>query len=190
MPIDMNTLVAILAAVIVVLLVLLVWSMGQRRKSAELREKFGPEYSRTLEETGDRRKAEQELAAREKRVQSLDIHPLTAEQSNRFAQSWRDVQASFVDDPQGSVREADRLVTEVMNARGYPMGNFEQRAADISVDHPDIVENYRGAHDIALRSGQSKASTEDLRHALVYYRNLFNELLASEAPESNLKEAA
>ncbi len=190
MPIDMNTLVVVLAAVVVVLLVLLVWSLGQRRRSEVLREKFGPEYSHAVEEMGDRHKAEAELAARAKRVQSLDIHPLKVEQRNRFAQSWRNVQASFVDDPPGSVREADRLVTEVMNARGYPMGNFEQRAADISVDHATVVENYRAAHLIATRNGQGKTSTEDLRQALVYYRNLFNELLASEEPQANLKEAA
>lgn len=190
MPIDSNTLVAVLGAVIVVLLVLLVWSLGQRQRSASLRERFGPEYEHTVEELGDRQKAEAELAARAKRVQSFDVHPLTVEQRNRFAQAWRNVQASFVDDPQGSAREADRLVTEVMNARGYPMGDFEQRAADISVDHADIVQNYRAAHDIAVRNSQGKASTEDLRQALVYYRNLFNELLATEQTAADLKEAA
>ncbi len=190
MPIDSNTLVAVLGAVVIILLVLLAWSLGQRRRTASLRDRFGPEYDHTVEELGDRRKAEAELAAREKRVQAFEIHPLAVEQRNRFAQAWRNVQASFVDDPQGAVREADRLVTEVMNARGYEMGDFEQRAADISVDHSDIVQNYRAAHDIAVRNSQGKASTEDLRQALVYYRNLFNELLATEAPVANLKEAA
>lgn len=190
MPIDTNTLVAVLGVVIVVLLVLLVASLGRRQRSEALREKFGPEYEHTVEEMGDRGKAEAELAARAKRVRALELHPLDVEQRNRFAQEWRNVQASFVDDPQGSVKEGDRLVTEVMNARGYPMGDFEQRAADISVDHANIVENYRAAHDIATRNSQGKASTEDLRQALVYYRNLFNELLATEVPEANLKEAA
>ncbi len=190
MPIDMNTLVAVVVAVIVVILLLLLWSMGQRRRSEQLRERFGPEYEHAVEETGDKRRAEAELAARAKRVRSLDIHPLNVEQRHRFALSWRNVQASFVDNPTGAVQEADRLVAEVMKTRGYPVGDFEQRAADISVDHPQIVQNYRAAHDIAMRNSQGKASTEDLRKALVYYRNLFDELLATETSGADMKEAA
>jgi hypothetical protein len=190
MAIDLNTIVAVVAAVVVVILALMLWSMGQRRRSEQLRERFGPEYEHTVEETGDKRKAEAELAARAERVRSLDLHPLNAEQRHRFAQSWRSVQASFVDNPAGAVQQADRLVAEAMKARGYPVGDFEQRAADISVDHPQIVQNYRSAHDIAMRNSQGKASTEDLRKALVYYRNLFDELLATETSEADMKEAA
>ncbi len=188
MSIDTNTVVVVAAAVVI--LALLLQSMGQRYRSERLRERFGPEYEHAVNEAGDKRSAEAELAARAKRVGSLDIHPLTVEQRHGFAQSWRNVQASFVDNPTGAVQDADRVVAEVMKARGYPVGDFEQRAADVSVDHPQIVQNYRAAHDIAARNMQGKASTEDLRKALVYYRNLFGELLATETSEADLKEAA
>jgi hypothetical protein len=181
------------ASLVIVLIVALVvlaavaWLVTQRRRSAQLHERFGPEYDRTVRQAGDRRRAEDELAAREQRVKQLEIRPLQAEERARFADRWRTVQGQFVDEPAGAVQEADRLVAEVMRARGYPVEAFEQRVADISVDHPQVVEHYRAAHATALRQERGDASTEDLRQALVHYRALFADLLeteATEAPES------
>jgi len=153
---------------------------AQRQKTRQLRARFGPEYERSLQETGDRRHAEAELARREERVAHLDIRPLMPDDRARFSNAWRSVQAQFVDDPGRSIAEADRLVTEVMRVRGYPVADFEQRAADISVDHPRVVDNYRAAYAIARRSGRGEANTEDLRQAMVHYRALFEDLLETE----------
>lgn len=177
----------VLVFLVLAILVVLTWTGNQKRRSDMLRERFGPEYNRTVEEMGDRRKAEAELADRAKRVRSFDIHPLSSGEQSRFAGDWQTTQARFVDDPSSAVREADRLVQQVMETRGYPMGTFEQRAADISVDHPAVVSNYRSAHDLAMRNEHGQSSTEDLRQAMVYYRNLFNDLL--EVPEVDKKEA-
>jgi hypothetical protein len=155
------------------------WFVTQRRRSEALREQFGPEYERTVKGLGDQSKAEAELARRAERVKALDIHPLEEGQRKRFADAWRSDQAKFVDDPKGAVIEADRLVADLMQVRGYPVGDFEQRAADVSVDHPHVVENYRIAHDIAERERNGKADTEDLRKAMVHYRALFEDLLDS-----------
>jgi hypothetical protein len=169
--------------VVIVLVVLLgVWLFSQRRKSQQLQEHFGPEYEHAVHEHGSRSEAEQALRERAERVQQLHIRALSPEDSARYGESWRSVQTHFVDEPQVAVGEADRLVSEVMQARGYPMGNFEQRAADVSVDHPDVVENYRAAHAIAGRADQGEASTEDLRQAMVHYRSLFAELIESPEP--------
>lgn len=148
-----------------------------RVRSQRLRERFGPEYERTVRTEGNVRKAEAALEARARRVQALDVRPLSPSDSTRFDTAWRAIQARFVDDPRGSVTEADRLVGDVMSTRGYPVGEFEQRVADISVDHPDVVMNYRAAREIALQHSQGKASTEDLRQAMVHYRALFRDLL-------------
>ena len=156
---------------------LVAWYLWQRRRTEELRARYGPEYGRTVSEAGDRKRAEAELLRRQERVEHLDIRPLTAEQRDRFLEQWRAVQARFVDDPKGAVTDADRLVEEVMKARGYPVADFDQRAADLSVHHPRVVENYRAARDIALRHRRGEASTEDLRQAMVYYRELFQDLL-------------
>lgn len=156
------------------------WLVLQRRRSAYLRERFGPEYERAVQQIGDRRRAETELERREKRVEQLQIRPLPLSEAQRFADAWRKVQARFVDDPSGAVADADRLVAEVMQARGYPVGEFEQRAADISVGHPDVVEHYRAAHRIALTNERGQATTEDLRQAMVHYRALFGHLLETE----------
>lgn len=153
------------------------WYFLFYRRRTHLRERFGPEYERAVVDIGDRRQAERELERREERVRSLDIRPLAPEQRARFADRWRRVQAQFVDSPTEAIRDADRLVMEAMEARGYPVGDFEQRAADVSVDHPRVVENYRAARDIALRSSRGEASTEDLRQAMVHYRALFEDLL-------------
>ena len=163
-----------------VLIGAIVWITMNRMRSQKLRQRFGPEYDRTIREEGNIRKAEAALAARAKRVANLHIRPLTPADAERFDSSWRGVQARFVDDPRSAVTEADRLVGELMAARGYPVGEFEQRVADISVDHPDVVVNYRAAREIALLHSEGKANTEDLRQAMVHYRALFRDLLETE----------
>jgi hypothetical protein len=142
-----------------------------------LQQRFGPEYSRTVDALGSRTKAESELKAREERVGKLNIVPLSQADAARFTQAWANLQISFVDNPQGVVAQADQLVRELMAKRGYPVADFEHRAADISVDHPAVVENYRAAQIIAARDARGEATTEDLRNAVVHYRVLFNELL-------------
>jgi hypothetical protein len=173
----------LIAAVIAVIL----WAHARekRKQSQRLQQRFGPEYARLVNEVGDPKKAEAELAARERRVERLNITALTSADASRFAQAWNGLQSRFVDDPKAAVAQADRLVYEVMTKRGYPMGDFERRAADISVDHPGVVANYRAARAIALRDERGQASTEELRKAVVHYRALFQELLAaSPAPLS------
>jgi hypothetical protein len=174
--------VAIAIAAVIVAAAVVVWVMRSRRRSRQLRQRFGPEYDRVASKQGDPKAAEKVLEMRAKRVDKLELRPLAREEALHFSEQWTRVQARFVDDPPGAVSEADWLVTEVMRARGYPMSNFEERAADISVDHPVVVENYRAAHQIAMRHGRGEASTEDLRNALVHYRSLFNELLETREP--------
>jgi len=178
--VDSTTMLAVAVAAVAV--VALVWFMLIRRRSEELRQRFGPEYDHTLHTEGNARRAERELEARAKRVEALHIRPLSPEDAARFDRGWRAVQTRFVDDPKGAVAEADRLVGEVMSERGYPVGDFEQRVADVSVDHPDVVMNYRAAREIALLHSRGQASTEDLRQAMVHYRALFRDLLETEAP--------
>jgi hypothetical protein len=167
--------VAIVAIVVAIGLgvMLVMW----QRRSQHLRSRFGPEYERTLRESGDRGRAERELERREKRVQQLHIHPLSPRHRDEFVSAWRKDQARFVDDPGGAVTEADRLVQEVMKTRGYPVADFERRVEDISVGHPHLVQNYRAAREVAERNRRGEATTEELRKALVYYRALFEELL-------------
>ena len=171
-----NTL--ILAIVLIALAVAAVtWLVVQKQKSTKLRRRFGPEYDRAIKEYGGRTKAEAELNKREQRVAGLNIIPITAAEAARFSNAWSSLQSRFVDDPKGVVPEADLLVRELMIKRGYPMGDFELRAADISVDHPSVVKNYRAAQIIALRNARREADTEELRTAVVHYRTLFDELL-------------
>jgi hypothetical protein len=172
---DAGLLVAIL--VVIVLLALLAFFAGRQRRSRKLQETFGPEYDRTVSETGDRRAAEAELLERTGRREGFDIVPLEPEARARYVEAWRNTQAQFVDEPAEATREADRLITSVMRDRGYPVDDFEQRAADLSVDHPQVVDDYRAAHAIAAANDRSEASTEDLRQALVHYRSLFEDLL-------------
>lgn len=153
------------------------WLVYSKARSQRPKSRFGPEYERAVETFGSRSKAEADLESRSKRVEVLDIHPLSAHEHHRFAEEWRSTQALFVDDPPVAVGRAEKLVQEVMHARGYPVGNFDQRAADISVDHPLVVENYRAARQLAAASQRGTASTEDLRRAMVHYRVLFEELL-------------
>jgi len=172
--------IVILLVIAAVLVLGMIYVAGRKRKHDELRHRFGPEYDRTVHELGGHKQAETELEARRKRVEELNIRPLSADTQTRFADQWRATQARFVDDPKGAIHEADRLVNDLMQTRGYPMGDFEQRAADISVNHADVVTNYRAAHRIAESSDAGKADTENLRTAMVHYRALFEELL--EAP--------
>ena len=160
------------------------WSVMQRRRTERLTERYGPEYQRTVEATGDQREAERELEAREKRVEGLEIRQLSNEERDRYLASWKETQARFVDDPPGAISQADGLVQDVMRARGYPMVDFEQRAADISVDHPHVVEEYRAAHAIAEKDVAGGVETEDLRRGMVHYRALFDDLLETDASTS------
>ena len=177
--------ITIILAVIAVIIVAaaLGFALTRKRRSQRLRERFGPEYDRVVKKEGEVRRAEGVLELRAKRRQKFVIRPLEPAISSDFTERWRTVQTRFVDDPRGSVSEADQLVIEVMNARGYPMADFEQRADDLSVDHPVLVSNYRAAHDIALRHSRGEASTEDLRKAMVHYRSLFEELIEFSLPE-------
>jgi hypothetical protein len=180
---DTNAVIALAALVVLVLLVLIALMAMRRRRSTELHQRFGPEYERTLETAGNKHQAETELQARQERVEALHLHPLAPDQREQFAARWRTTQAHFVDEPAPATADADRLVMEVMQARGYPVGEFDQRVADLSVDHAEVVTNYRAARQIALASEAGRASTEDLRQAMVHYRSLFDDLLgASEEP--------
>jgi hypothetical protein len=177
----------VIAIVALVVIGVLVWFAMNKQRSGQLREVFGPEYDRTVEESEDRRAAESELLERRKRVEEFEIRPLDPAERTRFASRWIAVQSRFVDDPKSALGEADELVTEVMGERGYPMDDFDQRAADVSVDHPRVVEDYRAAHGISERVGSNDATTEDMRQALVHYRALFSELL-DEGETSDVKE--
>lgn len=173
----------VIIAIVVVVVVLVavgaaVATIGKRKRdSKQLQQRFGPEYDRALEQHGDKKEAESRLKDREDRRARFETRPLEPEQQERYAGEWRNVQSRFVDAPQEAVRESDHLVKEVMRQRGYPVDDFEQRADDISVDHPHVVENYRSAGRIAERNERGEASTEDLRQATVHYRALFEELL-------------
>ena len=162
---------------VLAVLALSAWLMQRRHQSQHLRQRFGPEYTRTMDNLGSRDKAEAELLARERRVQRMHIVALAPPDAARYAQEWKLLQGRFVDDPRRTLAEADRLVRELMLQRGYPMADFERRAADISVDHPNVVENYRAAHDIALRDQSAETSTEELRRAVLHYHALFDDLL-------------
>lgn len=178
----------IVAAVVVVAVV--AWQAFAARRTRSLRERFGPEYDRTTTVAGDRRKAEAELAGRQERREQLDIRPLPAEARRRYTRRWETVQAEFVDSPTAAIAAADGLVNAVMAERGYPIDDFDQRAADVSVDHPAVVENYRRAHEISSRSARGEASTEDTRQAMQNYRSLFEELLGDSAADTPLARDA
>lgn len=178
----MNTWVWIVIGVVVAIVVLgVLFSALRTRRSRSLQDQFGREYDRTVDRAGGRREAERELAERQKRHDELELKPLPPEARERYLKQWQQTQSRFVDDPTGAVSEADDLVNRVMRDRGYPVDDFEQRAADISVEHPELVERYRTANGIARASEQGKASTEDLRHSVRHYRALFVELLDGDA---------
>ena len=178
-----TTMMIVLAIAAIVVAGALAWYF-QRQQSQRLKARFGPEYDRMRDEVGDVRRAEAALAARENRVHKLHIRALSEPEKARFAEVWRHIQTLFVDEPNGAVREADHLVNEVMTAKGYPIADFKQRSADVSVDHPIVMEHYRAARSIAERNEAGSASTEDLRQAVVHYRALFEDLLEQKESES------
>jgi hypothetical protein len=185
-----TTQIAIFIAVAVMsVAAVVIWFSISKRRTKRLRTQFGgDEYTRTLNEGGSRRQAEDVLDKRSERVKGFHIQPLGPGDRARFVESWRSVQTRFVDGPGAAVTEADRLLRDVMSTRGYPASEFEQSAADISVDHPLVLEHYRSAHEIAVRHTQGNANTEDLRHAMIHYRTLFEELVSE--PEISLARAA
>jgi hypothetical protein len=176
-----NAVTAGLIVLLVIVAGIAVWMYQQKgqqkRRTEQLRDQFGPEYDHAIRAEGDRSRAEADLDARAKRVEQLDIRPLSNHERKQFAEHWHATQARFVDDPRGATEEADELVAEVMRVRGYPVGDFEHRAANISVDHPAVMEHYRVAHAIA---GSGSENTEELRTALVHYRVLFDDLLETQ----------
>lgn len=176
----------VIALAALAVIAIIAWTYSRRRRSQQLRERFGPEYDRVLRHEGGQKKAEDVLEFRAKRRHTFNIRPLDSAQRESFADRWIGVQSNFVDNPSAAVTDADLLINEVMTARGYPMSDFDQRAADISVDYPAVVENYRLAHTIALRHKRGEAETEDLRKAMVHYRALFEDLL--EYPAQDRKE--
>lgn len=155
-------------------------SSQNKKRTDDLRGRFGPEYEKTVVDTGDRKHAEAELQERERRVSKMDIRSLSETQRQDYAEQWRSIQARFVDNPAGAMNDADTLVNQVMTARGYPMGEWEARSADISVDHPQVVANYRAARAVSDKNDAGEANTEDQRQAIVHYRALFDELLMPE----------
>lgn len=184
----MSSIAWILVIVVAVVIVgFIAWWAGSRRRSTRLRDQFGAEYDRTVESTGRRSDAEKELESRQDRVKSLDIRPLDEAERDRFRERWLIVQALFVDGPSGALGDADKLIGDVMRARGYPVGDFEQRAADVSVDHPDVVEHYRTAHAIATSQRNGHGDTEEARQAMVHYRALVSDLLGLPADEVTAK---
>lgn len=177
---DENTM--LIGILILAVIAVAAWMLMRRRQSEHLQKSFGPEYERAVDEHGDRAKAEAELLARKKRVQKMHLVPLAPAQAARFSDEWRTLQSRFIDNPKGVLSQADQLVSELMRQRGYPMGDFDSQAADISVDHPAVVHHYRAARDIAIADKRGEADTEALRQAVVHYRALFSELLEVEEP--------
>lgn len=179
--------IAIAAAVVIVAIAIaaIAFIALRRRRSDKLRSRFGPEYERAMQDVGDRRRAETELDDRQKRVSQLDIRPLSVTERDHFTAAWQVIQAEFVDQPKQAVVKADDLLTEVMRARGYPTEDFEQRSADLSVDHPSVVQNYRAGRELAVRDQQGQAATEDLRQAMIHFRALFDELVSDAAANAH-----
>jgi len=192
---DLSALSTAQISIIIAIIVVVAAGIGillftRKRRTERLRTQFGGvEYARAVNEGGGRRKAEAALDQRADRVEGLHIRPLAAGDRARFVESWGRVQARFVDGPGGAVTDADRLLGDVMSARGYPVSDFEQRAADISVDHPQVLENYRAAHQTALRQANGQANTEDLRQAMIHYRTLFEELVAEPQEQAQAARA-
>jgi len=178
------TLIMLAVVTTLVITVLLVWLYLRKRRAttAGLRQRFGPEYERAVQTHGSERRAEAKLVDREKRVEKLKIRDLDPAERERFMGQWQSVQSRFVDYPKGAVTEADELVSSLMQTRGYPIADFDQQAADISVDHPLVVNHYRSAREIALRLRKGDASTEDLRTGMIHYRSLFEELVQVQTP--------
>lgn len=180
----MNTVYMIVIAVALLLLIGVILGLVfySRRRSKKLQEHFGSEYDRIVQKTGSQKAAEAELEQRRKHVEALNIRPLTKDERDRYVADWTEIQAKFVDNPARAIKDADRLIIEVMVVRAYPVADFEERAAELSVNYPEVVSNYRSAHEIALKNEQQTADTEELRQAMVHYRSLFNELIETEQP--------
>lgn len=175
---DRNQIIIVIAVVVVIAILVAAVLLMRKRRSHQLQSQFGPEYDRTIKAVGDPGKAEADLLKRQKRVESLKIRELPTADRQRFLAYWEKIQAEFVESPDEAVHDADSLLRDVMDARGYPVLEFERRAADLSVNHPEVVQNYRAGHDIAVRQEKGEASTEDLRQAMIHYRQLFDELVA------------
>ena len=173
--------VVIVVVVLVIVGAILGLVFSRRKRSERYHDQYGPEYDRTVQAMGSKKKAQIELEERRKHVETLDIRPLTASERERYLADWAAVQSRFVDEPGQAIGDADRLIMQVMQMRNYPVSDFEQRAADLSVNYPALVTNYRAARDIAIKNEQHQANTEELRQAMIYYRSLFDELLKTEA---------
>jgi len=172
--------IAVVLVLVVIAAILIVVS-ARRRRSERLHDQFGPEYDHTVQTLGDEKKAQIELDERKKHVEALDIQPLSLDERERYLADWKAVQSKFVDEPGQAIVDADRLIIEVMQLRAYPISDFEQRAADVSVSYPALVSDYRAARAIAVKNEQHQADTEELRQAMIYYRSLFGELVGTEA---------
>ena len=178
---DTGVIIALVVIAILVVAAVAIFMTMKKKHSEELRGRFGPEYDRAVQDKGQRSEAEKELDRRAERVEKLRLKDLTPDDRRRFSDEWREIQARFVDEPAGTLGDADRLIQRVMDKRGYPMSDFEQQAADISVEHPQVVSNYRQAHSIAVAHEREGVSTEDLRQAMIHYRSLFSELVGEVA---------
>jgi hypothetical protein len=176
----MGTTSLLILVAVILIVAIATWGFLLQRRSNRLRGRFGPEYDNAIHEYGDRSRAEKALERRAERTEKYHIRSLSKEEQQRFTEEWRHTQARFVDDPAAAIRDADHAVCEVMRMRGYPMADFERRAEDLSVDYPDVIRTYRTAHGIALAEQAGRASTEDLRRAMVFYRELFDELLETQ----------
>ena len=184
-----NTTQLVLVAVIFLIIGgVIAMAVMRVQRTNRLKERFGPEYERAINEMGDKRQAENELDARLAHVNTLKIRPLTADEVNRYALDWQKTQTEFVDEPLTALQKADRLIQEVMKARGYPVEDFDQRAADISVDYPELVTDYRGLHMIAVKEAEDKVSTEEMRQAMVHGRALFENLVSTDTQEEDIDQ--
>jgi hypothetical protein len=184
-----NTTQLVLVAVIFLIIGgVIAMAVMRLQRTKRLRDRFGSEYERAINELGDKRQAENELDARLAHVNTLKIRPLTAEEVNRYSLEWQQTQTEFVDEPLTALQKADRLIRDVMKARGYPVEDFEQRAADISVDYPELVTDYRGMHLIAVKEHEDEVSTEEMRQAMVHGRALFENLIKQEMKEEDVPE--